>query len=137
MIPRIATQKERPEERVTVEGFLRPSHQRAFFLSPPERGAKPGEWKELWIQLEIEAMAAQMPYPLLPVYIEQTNGHGAYPSFSPREEARPARHLNYTIQWASFGTFALIFGAFLQSRPARLSQPKGPTEPEKDAAAEA
>ena len=112
-----------------MEGFLRPSQERAFFLSPPETAGKPGEWKERWQRLEIETMAGQMPYPVLPVFIEQTNGRGAYPSYSQREDVSPGRHMNYTIQWASFGTFALLFGAFLQTRPARLTKtrPKEPT----------
>ncbi len=110
----------RPQGRQELEGVVRPSQIKAFFLTPSIPAPTQGTWKKRWLRLEIAKMAEQLPYPLLPVYIEQTNQDGEYPAHLTRSVVPPSRHLNYTIQWAGFATFSLGFGLFLQwVRPAR------------------
>ncbi len=107
----------RPAGRQEVEGMLRPSHRKAFFLAPSTPEPKSGEWRERWIRLEIEKMAAQLPYEPAPMFIEQRNQGEGYPVYDPKTVVSAGRHLNYTIQWASFGTFSIFLGLFLQFRP--------------------
>ncbi len=116
----------RPEGARRIEGRLHPSQTAQFFLAPPIPDPKPGEWRERWLRLDIEKIAKQLPYPLLPVYLEQTNQNGDFPVHDPKEVLPAGRHLNYTIQWFSFGSFAWLFGLFLQfrrRRPATTPRP--------------
>ncbi len=109
-----------PEHQIAqVEGFLRPSQHTSFSLAPPESKAKPGEFKQRWMRLTVESMAEQLPWPLPPVFIEQTNTGTAYPVYNEREIIGPARHLNYCMQWASFGLFGLFVALMTQ-----LKKPK-------------
>jgi len=111
-------QRERfqPGGERTVEGVLRPSKTKTFFLAPEQRPPESGEWRERWLRLEIEAMTAQLPYQVAPLYVEQTNQAGEYPVYDPKTVMSAGRHLNYAIQWASFGTFSLFLGLFFQFR---------------------
>lgn len=96
----------------TVGGFLQPSQ-------PPPRGNAPaaagqGPQRE-WYRVDVQAIQAQVPYPLLPVYLLQTPGEGqggAGLSLPYRPEPQPdlseGRHLGYAVQ---FFLFALILGA--------------------------
>lgn len=106
-------------ETAVVEGFLRPSQHTSFSLAPPEAKAKPGEFKQRWMRLTVESMAEQLPWPLPPVFIEQTNTGKDYPVYNEREIIGPARHLNYCLQWASFGLFGLFIALMVQ-----LKKPK-------------
>lgn len=114
----------RPAGEQTVIGKVRPSQLPAFFLSPgiPEPDGE--TFVERWLRLDVEKMSAQLPYPVVEIFIEQTNQTGAIPEHDPREVLTPGRHLNYTIQWFSFGTFALGFGLFVQFRP-KNKRPRG------------
>jgi len=93
----------------TVGGFLQPSQ-------PPPRGsaraaAEEGSQRE-WYRVDVQAIQAQVPYPLLPVYLLQTPGENPRTSPPYRPEPQPdlseGRHLGYAIQ---FFLFALILGA--------------------------
>lgn len=111
-----------PEGERLVEGRLHPSQKAQFFLAPPMRDPQPGEWKERWLRLDIEKMAKQLPYPVLPVYLEQINQSGDYPVHDPKGVLPSGRHLNYAIQWFSFGSFSWLFALFLQFRRRRPGQ---------------
>lgn len=106
--------KQGESQTVTVEGYLRPSQQKSFSLAPPEAEPKPGEFKQRWMRLTVENMGKQVPWPLPPVFIEQTNTSGDYPVYNEREIIGPARHLNYCLQWASFGLFGLFLAMMAQ-----------------------
>lgn len=96
----------------TVTGYLQPSQ-------PPPRGqasaVDAGPLRE-WYRVDVEAIQAQVPYPLLPVYLLQIpdeQGQGGA-EFSLPYRVRPevdlseGRHLGYAVQ---FFLFALILGA--------------------------
>lgn len=108
-----------PQEQ-SIVGILRPAQQKSFFLAPPIKAPEPGTWKDRWLRLEVDKMAVQLPYPVLPVYIEQTNQALDWPKFDEKEITSPGRHLNYTFQWIGFAFFALFIAFFLQFRPANL-----------------
>lgn len=112
----------RPRGLQVLEGTIRPSKTKSFFLAPPPQSPGMNENQDRWLRLDVAAMAETLPYPILPVFVEQTNQQGEHPSYDPKALLPPSRHLNYTFQWASFGTFALFFGFFLQFRPKRPEQ---------------
>jgi len=69
-----------------------------------------------WYRVDVEAIQAQVPYPLLPVYVLQTppgeDEEGAALSLPyrvrPEVDLSEGRHLGYAVQ---FFFFALILGA--------------------------
>ena len=77
-----------------------------------------------WARLDLPALRAAMPYPLLPVYLLQAPD-SALPR-SPRRLQVPALddgpHLSYALQWFAFATTALIVAGILAFRsPERSS----------------
>ena len=111
-----------PEGEFEIEGIIRPSKTPSFFLATPAAAPiQHGTRKENYFRLEIEAMQEALPYPVFPVFLERTNQEGDKLVFDPKEVVGPGRHMNYTIQWASFGSFAMFLGWFLQYRPKRKS----------------
>jgi surfeit locus 1 family protein len=72
-----------------------------------------------WRRLDLAALRARMPYPLLDVYILQTPD-SALPRIPRRREA-PALddegpHRSYAIQWFAFATMALVFAGIFWKR---------------------
>lgn len=64
-----------------------------------------------WYRVDIEAIQAQMPYKLLPVYVKQAPGEGSQqlPLRAQREvDLSEGPHLGYAIQWF---LFSAILGA--------------------------
>lgn len=104
-------------DETQIEGLVRPSQEKTFFLAPPTKEPKPGQWVERWLRLEVPMMAKQLPYEVLPIYVEQTNQKGPAPAFDPKEITHPGRHLNYTFQWIGFGLFSIFLALFLQFKP--------------------
>jgi surfeit locus 1 family protein len=96
---------------VEVTGMLRPSMDKADFGSRSDPTPAPGQ-KPLtaWNFVNIPAISVQMPYALLPAYIQQAPGVSStrppYPSL-PELEITEGPHLSYAIQWF---TFAAILG---------------------------
>ena len=111
-----------PSGEQDLAGLLRPSQEKSFSLSPPQNLNKDGSFRERWFRLDVAVMAGQLPYAVLPIYLEQTNQGEGFPMYDAQTVVPSSRHLNYTLQWASFGTFALGFALFLQFRPRRLEQ---------------
>jgi len=109
-----------------IEGILRPTQNRTFFLAPKTRMPTDGGWKSRWLRLDVPNMASQLPYPTLPVYLEQTNQTADRPQYDAKVITKPGRHLNYTFQWIGFGLFAFFIAVFLQFRPKRPLAGPGP-----------
>ncbi len=120
-IPDEASQ--RPERRrysidgvVTIHGLALPSQESStFFLladPAPLPGAPP---REAWRVLSIDAIQSQIPYPLLPVYIAQSEplaGSADQPIPISAIDLTEGPHLGYAIQWFSFAAIALLGGAY-------------------------
>jgi surfeit locus 1 family protein len=92
---------------VTVTGFIQLSQ------PLPTDSSRPAGPQTEWYRLDIAALQAQMPYQLLPVYIQQSpppgpGGNVKLPyRVEPVFDLSDGPHLSYAIQWYSF---ALIFG---------------------------
>lgn len=71
----------------------------------------PAEPKAEWYRVDIEAIQAQMPYELLPIFIQQSPSEGEGSDLpyrvEPEFDLSEGRHLGYAIQWY---LFALILG---------------------------
>lgn len=95
---------------VTVIGFIQTSQ------TLPNRGkqptqAIPAEPQSEWYRVDIEAIQAQLPYHLLPVYLLQSPPEGGDRELpyqvEPEFDLSDGSHLSYAIQWF---IFALILG---------------------------
>lgn len=81
-------------------------------ILPPDREPAPPSMPQAeWYRVDVEAIAAQMPYELLPIFIEQLPSE-QNPTGLPYRQAQTydlseGPHLGYAMQWFAF---ALIFG---------------------------
>jgi surfeit locus 1 family protein len=87
----------------------------------PENGAK----LEVWNNADLVDIASQMPYPVLPVYIQPV----ADPSdteppipFQPQVEITEGPHLSYALQWFTFATILFVGYPFLLRRQEKGSK---------------
>ena len=99
---------------VLIEGIARLSKDEPSwgFLADPVPGVGDPPL-EAWRLLYVEGIQGQIPYPLLPIYIAQTNnlsGEGPIPE--PEIDLSEGSHLGYAIQWFSFTAVAVIGGYY-------------------------
>lgn len=106
------------QTQVSVAGVLERS-QRVPAFAPNPTGS-PTDPRLTWTRLNIEAIQAQMPYPLLPlVLIEAPDGTSEGFPFpvAPVYDLSEGSHLNYAIQWFSFALIlAAVYSAFIYQR---------------------
>lgn len=101
----VETDSLREPGMVRVEGLA---------LTVPTEGGAPLKrgGRVTWGRLDLEALGAEVPYSLAPVYIRQLPD-AALPRFPRRLEAPPiddGPHLSYAIQWFAFAIMAVGFG---------------------------
>lgn len=102
---------------VTLTGIIRLSQSTPDFGGMTDPTPQPGERLPVWNLANVDAIAAQIPYPTLPVYIQRapdaslpadvnawTDSNLPYPSL-PEIEITEGSHMGYALQWF---TFALI-----------------------------
>lgn len=109
-----------PEERavydvsgeVTLQGIAYRTQPRPgliSFLAPASQEGQPPD--RAWSRVDIDHIQTQLPYPLLPIFIEQSPESAENSADLPRREGSitldEGPHLGYAIQWFSF---ALILG---------------------------
>ncbi|MEW5958979.1 MAG: SURF1 family protein [Chloroflexota bacterium] len=108
---------------VTINGVAYPGQtQPTGYLIPTDPTLEPGQARlDAWFRLDIDHIQQQAPYPLLPIYIEQSPQPGAELSTPPRPEnnTNPALdegpHLGYALQWFSFALILVItYGVFVR-----------------------
>jgi len=76
--------------------------------APPENGAR----LEIWNNADIERIARQSPYPILPVYIQaNADASDTKPPipFQPEVDLTEGPHFGYALQWFAFAAI-LFFG---------------------------
>lgn len=74
---------------------------------PPENG----ESLDVWNNANVERIAGQLPYPLLPVYIQpDTDPTDARPPipFQPEIELTEGPHFGYALQWFTFAAIQFL-----------------------------
>jgi surfeit locus 1 family protein len=107
---------------VTVTGLARPSQTRSLFLLPGDPTPSPAAPRlDAWFWLNIPQIQTQVPYPLLPFFVEAAPQ--ADLSILPVSgyddiDLSDGPHLSYAIQWFSFAAI-LIAGSLVLWRQAR------------------
>ncbi len=91
----------------------------------PAAATQPGSPQTEWYRLDIAAIQAQMPYPLLPVYIQQSppaGGNAELPyRVEPVYDLSDGPHLSYAIQWYSFaGILGGVYITYVYKNAARF-----------------
>jgi len=110
---------------ITVTGYVALSDSLSSRLGP--QASMPDEPQKEWYRVDIPAIQAQMPYPLLPVYVVQSpppNGDTAPPFHAERIiDLSDGPHLSYAIQWIFFalllggGYLVLVYKSLVTERP--------------------
>ena len=73
----------------------------------PEHGAK----LEVWNNADVERIGSQMPYPILPVYIQpEADAADTVPPipYQPEVELTEGPHFGYALQWFTFATILFL-----------------------------
>jgi surfeit locus 1 family protein len=122
-----------PTGPVTVTGLARSSQARTFFLLPGDPTASPAAPRlDAWFWINIPQIQGQMPYPLLPFFIEaaaradrSTLPISGYDDI----DLSDGPHLSYAIQWFAF-TVILVTGSIVLWRQNRVhARPAGTPGP--------
>ncbi len=110
---------------VEVQGILRVSQVRSSRLSPADPPLGPDRSRlDAWFRVDLPRIQEQIPYPLLPVYLEEATPPGSAPRWLPRPDPDirldEGAHLFYAIQWAAFalillGGYAFFFQAHVRA----------------------
>lgn len=108
-----------PSGEVTVRGVLRvPPMDTGFSL--PEPAVMPGSRQTEWNVVRLDRLARQLPYPLLPVYLQlapdpNSTGLPARPEVS--VDLSDGSHLSYAVQWFTFAAVTLgAYAVYLRGR---------------------
>lgn len=127
-----------PEKRATlaipgaveVVGIGRPSQSEPSIALLADPTLAPGSGRlDAWRFLNVPAIQAQTPYPLLPIILEATEPVAGMSPPKPQTEIdlSEGSHLSYAIQWFAFAATAFLGGA------AWLIRRAGPRAPRSDA----
>jgi surfeit locus 1 family protein len=103
-------------ETVSVHGLLLPFPGAAQSLAQrPGGDVSEVGFRRVWYTVDATRLAAQYPYPLLPVLVQELPDEGTAsrdrPRYPIRLEAPPldeGPHLGYALQWFSFGLIGII-----------------------------
>jgi surfeit locus 1 family protein len=100
-----------PKGEVVVRGLLRQPDKRESSFLPADPTLSAGRPRlDDWFWLEVGQIQQQVPYPLLPLIVQQ--GPGPDPSQLPISgsdiELSEGPHLGYAIQWFSFAAIAIV-----------------------------
>jgi surfeit locus 1 family protein len=104
---------------VEVRGRIQASRDQTGFGFQTDPTPAPGQRLTAWNQANVQAIAAQVPYPLLPVYIQQAPDPDPdtmlpYAGLSPLDLS-DGPHLGYAGQWLLFAViFAVGYPVFVR-----------------------
>lgn len=113
------------DETVEIEGILLPTQVQPRWRFMADATPLPGQRRETWRVLSIMDLQAQIPYPVMGVYLAQSEPlpGGELPIPDVQLSLDEGSHLSYAIQWFAFASIAWIGAAvFLLSR-ARAQPP--------------
>ena len=113
---------------VTVHGIIQLTASAPIFGAATDPTLTPGQ-KGLseWIHVDIPRIAQQMPFPILPVYVQPN----ADPSltltnppipFQDQPELTDGPHMSYAIQWFSFAAIMVVGYTFYVRKQERLEK---------------
>jgi len=104
-----------------VSGVVREPEEEPRWTFLADRTPAPGETPlEEWRVLNVEGIQAQVPYPLLPVYLELSEApEGNHPLPGSALDLSEGPHLSYAIQWFGFAATAFVGGGIWLHRKLR------------------
>jgi surfeit locus 1 family protein len=97
---------------VSVTGQVRLGRAKSGILGVDDPLPAEGEKLEVWNNADLTRIAAQMPYPILPVYIQpEADPNDTSPPipYEPEVELTEGPHFGYALQWFTFASI-LFFG---------------------------
>jgi surfeit locus 1 family protein len=104
---------------VEVRGILRRTEVRSSRISPADRPLGPERPRlDAWHRVDIPRIQEQVPYPLLPLFLEEDQAPGEsirrFPRAAPEIALSEGGHLGYAVQWFAFagillGGYTLLF----------------------------
>ena len=98
-------------DTVNITGQIRLGQSKPAFGGVADTLPKKGEKLEIWNNADVAHIAAQMPYPILPVYIQPAaNASDTKPPipFQPEVEITEGPHMGYALQWFTFATILFV-----------------------------
>lgn len=107
---------------IEVRGVVLPSNSRP--ADKPLAGKDlplPGQTRiQAWLRVDIPLIQRQLPYPLLPAYIQQLPPENLDPNVYPRpiapEHLDEGPHLGYALQWFTFAAIlVIVYGLLIWS----------------------
>jgi surfeit locus 1 family protein len=105
--------------RAEIDSLQEPGEVRVRGLatSIASGGGQPVEHsgRTTWARLDLEALRARLPYPVLPVLLREIPDSGlpALPRRLPPPELSEGPHLSYAIQWFAFAVMTVAFGVLV------------------------
>lgn len=125
-----ATFDEAPAQ--SVQGYV----QRSRKMPDGSSSALPADTRKGWWRVDVEAIQSQMPYSLLPVYLQAAPDDSRPRSELPRRlpvdfDLSEGSHLSYALQWYAFALIAgIVYVVVLRRREAEAG--RGASEPKTD-----
>lgn len=96
---------------VTVQGQIRLGHGKPAIGGIADALPADGDKLDVWNNLDVKNMSAQMPYPILGIYI-QPNADEADTvppiPYQPEIELTEGSHFGYALQWFTFATILFV-----------------------------
>lgn len=96
---------------VNVSGQIRLGRAKSGILGVDDPLPEDGSKLEVWNNADLTRIVAQMPYPVLPVYIQpEANADDTDPPIpsQPEVELTEGPHFGYALQWFTFATILFI-----------------------------
>lgn len=107
-----------------VQGYV----QRSRKMPDGSTSALPADVRKGWWRVDVEAIQGQMPYPLLPIYLQvapdDSRPRGELPRRLPVDfDLSEGSHLSYALQWYSFALIAgIVYIVVLRRREAEAGR---------------
>jgi surfeit locus 1 family protein len=96
---------------VTVSGQIRLGQAKPVIGGVADTLPVEGSKLEVWNNADLKQIAKQLPYPILPVYIQpEADAHDTEPPipFQPTIELTEGPHFGYALQWFTFATILFL-----------------------------
>jgi surfeit locus 1 family protein len=114
------------DEKVKITGIIRASRERADITGKSDPELLPGQQElQIWNFPNLSRIQLQTSYPLLPVYIQETNADtmDTYPISTPSVvEISEGPHLGYALQWFTFAGIFLVGFPFYMKKQTAISK---------------
>jgi len=96
---------------VSLAGQIRLGQTKPAFGGVPDALPENGGRLEIWNNADLTRIASQLPYPILPIYIQPSadeNDTEPPIPFQPTVELTEGPHMGYALQWFSFATILFV-----------------------------